>query len=454
MSSSFACALSTMSPVTKTACGCSRSSARTAASSTWVENASCGRKVESNGAPRRSRNGTRAGDSSSRTCVSVSWPKVASVRPGRRRRRGRSAARRARARGSRRRRGRRAWRCSVDVAAGRRRPATAAAAARGRARRRISGARASFLPQPRDDGLAQHAARDERGGERGEREQAADDERDLAGAGRERQRRRSPRRAARPAGRARRPRAPRRRARPAARPPPRRPAARARRSRRRRRTRAAARPRRAARARSRSAPGRARTGTRGRPRARRRAAPPRARRGTAALSVCAAPTVAKPRAEVLAAARHGRRGRRRPSSRTTTCEAQVRVVARAARRAAPRRSGRRSPARARCRRRGSGPRPPSGSCDGERRARPQPERVGQPEPDLDLVRPAHAPPGRQRRRLEARVVAGVGDEPERLAEPERVGRVDAVARARRRPRPGIARTSSSRTGSSMRAVSW
>jgi len=55
--------------------------ARTAASSVWVENASCGRNVEFNGAPIRSRNGTRAGDSSSRTCVSVSCPNVTSVFP-------------------------------------------------------------------------------------------------------------------------------------------------------------------------------------------------------------------------------------------------------------------------------------------------------------------------------------------------------------------------------------
>ena len=80
--SSFSCALSTMSPVTNTACGCSRSSARTAASSVCVENASCGRKVELNSPPMRSRNGTRAGDSSSRTCVSVSWPHVAIAAPG------------------------------------------------------------------------------------------------------------------------------------------------------------------------------------------------------------------------------------------------------------------------------------------------------------------------------------------------------------------------------------
>ena len=64
----------------------------------------------------------------------------------------------------------------------------------------------------------------------------------------------------------------------------------------------------------------------------------------------------------------------------------------------------------------------------ERRARPQPERVGQPEPDLRLARPAHAPPLGERRRLEGRVVAGEGDQPQRLAEPEGVRHLDLVAR--------------------------
>ena len=66
---------------------------------------------------------------------------------------------------------------------------------------------------------------------------------------------------------------------------------------------------------------------------------------------------------------------------------------------------------------------------GERGAGPQPERVGEPEPDLHLARPAHPPALVERRRLELRVVAGVGDELQRLAEPERVGRVDRVALA-------------------------
>ena len=67
---------------------------------------------------------------------------------------------------------------------------------------------------------------------------------------------------------------------------------------------------------------------------------------------------------------------------------------------------------------------------GQRRPRPQPERVGQPEPDLDLARRAHAPALGERRRLELGVVAGVGDEPQRLAEPERVRGLDRVALAR------------------------
>ena len=67
----------------------------------------------------------------------------------------------------------------------------------------------------------------------------------------------------------------------------------------------------------------------------------------------------------------------------------------------------------------------------QHRAGAQAERVGHPEPDLDLVRPANPPPLGERRVLELRVVAGVGDEAHRLAEPERVRRVDAVALADR-----------------------
>ena len=251
-SSSLRCALSVMSPVTNTACGCSRLSARTAASSVCVENASWGRKVDVNGGPIRSRNGTRAGDSSSRTWVSVSWAKVASVRPGfARRRRGRRSgspgpgleepvAVGVDERGA----------ASVEPGAGRGRRASPPHAGE-REQRDERARRASLLPQPRDDRLAQDAARDERGGDHREREQAAGDERDLAERRRERERRRSPRRGGRRAGRRRRPRA----RRPAiaagtatatAAPASTSADGRARR----RRTRAAGRPRRAARARS------------------------------------------------------------------------------------------------------------------------------------------------------------------------------------------------------------
>ncbi len=69
----------------------------------------------------------------------------------------------------------------------------------------------------------------------------------------------------------------------------------------------------------------------------------------------------------------------------------------------------------------------AGGLHGERRPRPQPERVGQPDADLDLAGAAQPPALGERRRLEARVVAGVGDHPQRLAEPERVGHVGLVA---------------------------
>ena len=67
---------------------------------------------------------------------------------------------------------------------------------------------------------------------------------------------------------------------------------------------------------------------------------------------------------------------------------------------------------------------------GERRARPQPERVGEARADLDLAVAAEPSPVRERRRLEAGVVAGVGDHPDRLAEPERVRDVGLVALGR------------------------
>ena len=55
--------------------------------------------------------------------------------------------------------------------------------------------------------------------------------------------------------------------------------------------------------------------------------------------------------------------------------------------------------------------PPSGICAASTEPGPQAERVRHPEADLDLVRPADPPPLGQRRVLELRVVAGVGDEP-------------------------------------------
>ena len=71
-----------MSPVTNVASGRNRLTARTVAASTWVLNASCGRNVEEKTPPSRSRNGTRAGDSSSRTCASVICASVATTAPG------------------------------------------------------------------------------------------------------------------------------------------------------------------------------------------------------------------------------------------------------------------------------------------------------------------------------------------------------------------------------------
>ena len=90
---------------------------------------------------------------------------------------------------------------------------------------------------------------------------------------------------------------------------------------------------------------------------------------------------------------------------------------------------------------------------GERRARAQPERVGEPDAHLGLARRAQPPALGERRRLEARVVAGVGDEPQRLAEPERVGHVGRRSAARRRPRRG-SRGRRRRTSGGSRAVSW
>ena len=117
-SSSLACALSTRSPVSSTASGRWVFIARIAALSTCGLSASCGRNAVVTGGPSRSRNGTRAGDSSSRTWVSVSWPKPRDLARGARRaaraRCGRRAARPARARAPRRRPRRRPSRSSVE----------------------------------------------------------------------------------------------------------------------------------------------------------------------------------------------------------------------------------------------------------------------------------------------------------------------------------------------------
>lgn len=80
--SSLAWALSARSPVSTTLSGCSASIACTAPSSTWSVSASCGRNVDANGPPRRSRKGARAGDFTSRTCAPVSCAQVARTRIG------------------------------------------------------------------------------------------------------------------------------------------------------------------------------------------------------------------------------------------------------------------------------------------------------------------------------------------------------------------------------------
>ena len=59
-----------------------------------------------------------------------------------------------------------------------------------------------------------------------------------------------------------------------------------------------------------------------------------------------------------------------------------------------------------------------GQLDGERCPGPDPERLREPDADLGLVVGRHPAPARERRVLEARVVAGEGDELDRLAERE------------------------------------
>ena len=59
---------------------------------------------------------------------------------------------------------------------------------------------------------------------------------------------------------------------------------------------------------------------------------------------------------------------------------------------------------------------------------PQPERLREPEPHFGLVAGAQPPSRRERGRLEARVVAGIADQPHRLPEPERVGGRELITR--------------------------
>ena len=96
---------------------------------------------------------------------------------------------------------------------------------------------------------------------------------------------------------------------------------------------------------------------------------------------------------------------------------------------------------------------PRRELDRERRARRQPERLRQPEPDLGLTATAEPPARHQRRRLEHRVVAGVGDHVDRLAERVRVDGLFLVARRDRLRRRGSrARAATAEAGSY--AVSW
>ena len=97
--------------------------------------------------------------------------------------------------------------------------------------------------------------------------------------------------------------------------------------------------------------------------------------------------------------------------------------------------------------------PPEEQRDGQRRARAQAERVGQPDADLGLVGAAQPAAGDERRLLEHRVVARVGDHVDRLAQRERVGRLDLVAR-RGGGDAGDPRASATRGSAGSVAVSW
>ena len=164
--SSLRCALSVMSPVTKTACGCSRLSARTAASSICVENASCGPER------RRERRARAIEERHARGRLLVADVRVGELREGGERAaelRGLAAVAqrlaRARPRGTRRRRGRRG--CAVERRAGRaRRTRRARVAAAGgdasgarRARASTSARRITPPSGPRRSARAARVAR-------------------------------------------------------------------------------------------------------------------------------------------------------------------------------------------------------------------------------------------------------------------------------------------------------
>ena len=152
----------------------------------------------------------------------------------------------------------------------------------------------------------------------------------------------------------------------------------------------------------------------------------------AALSVCAAPTRPERGAEVDQPARHLRRGRRRRAARTTTCGLQVGPQ----RRAAGPGWTQRDPAvvleRAHDARDAEADLAAVGDLRREHRARAAARaRRPCPTPTSTSFGPRIRRPSASGGSSNSRVVAGVGDEPHRLAEPERVRGVDAVALADR-----------------------
>ena len=169
--------------------------------------ASCGRKTGLKTPPSRSRNGTRAGDSSSRTCASVICAKVAIVAVGRPPRAElgavRAAARQVRARARRRRRGRRASRSASSPAVGRRtwsppQPAASTAAASPAASARAH--HSSRSPATMGSRMTRRATTAV--GRDGQREQAGHHEQTCVGGRHELERGEARRRRTRPAARA------------------------------------------------------------------------------------------------------------------------------------------------------------------------------------------------------------------------------------------------------------